>query len=182
LARFLNALVLALVMLSPTIASAASALDPQNTLIMDTTKGRVVIQLRPDLAPNHVARVKTLTKQGFYNGTPFHRVVQDFMAQGGDPTGTGMGGSPLPNLKAEFTNANFGRGAIGAARGDDPDSANSQFFICNKDCSFLNGQYTLWGQVVKGMDVVDQFKKAPDGVPIDDPDKIIKMQIAADAK
>jgi cyclophilin family peptidyl-prolyl cis-trans isomerase len=94
-------------MLSPAIASAASVLDPQNTLIMDTTKGRVVIQLRPDLAPNHVARVKTLTKQGFYNGTPFHRVVQDFMAQGGDPTGTGMGGSPLPDLKAEFTNANF---------------------------------------------------------------------------
>jgi peptidylprolyl isomerase len=177
----LTAFALTLTLMLPSLAIAAT-LDPQNTIIMDTTEGRVVIQLRPDLAPHHVARVKELTRQGFYNGTLFHRVVADFMAQGGDPTGTGAGGSPLPNLKAEFTSANFGRGAIGAARGDDPDSANSQFFICYRDCSFLNGQYTLWGQVVKGMDVVDKFKKAPDGVPIDNPDKIVKMQIAADAK
>lgn len=182
LSRLTTALALALLFCAPTLATAASALDPQNTLIMDTTKGRVVIQLRPDLAPNHVARVKTLTSQGFYNGTPFHRVIAGFMAQGGDPTGTGMGGSSLPDLKAEFSQANFGRGTVGAARGNDPNSANSQFFICYADCSFLNGQYTIWGQVVEGMENVDKFKKAPEGVPIDNPDKIVKMQIAADAK
>ena len=180
--KLLTALVVALVMVLPALATAAPALDPQNTLIMDTTKGRVIIRLRPDLAPNHVARVKELTKRGFYNGTPFHRVIADFMAQGGDPTGTGSGRSDLPNLKAEFTNTNFGRGTIGAARGNDPDSANAQFFICYADCSFLNGQYTVWGEVVQGMENVDKFAKAPEGVPIAHPDKIIKMQIAADAK
>jgi len=182
LPRLFTALALAFVLCAPTLATAASAPDPQNTLIMDTTKGQVVIQLRPDLAPNHVARVKTLTKEGFYDGTPFHRVIAGFMAQGGDPTGTGMGGSSLPNLKAEFSKANFGRGTVGAARGNDPNSANSQFFICYADCSFLNGQYTIWGQVVQGMENVDKFAKAPEGVPIAHPDKIVKMQIAADAK
>jgi peptidylprolyl isomerase len=178
----LTALVVALVMVLPALAVAAPKLDPQNTLIMDTTKGRVIIRLRPDLAPNHVARVKELTKRGFYDGTPFHRVIAGFMAQGGDPTGTGSGGSDLPNLKAEFTSTNFGRGTIGAARGNDPDSANSQFFICYADCSFLNGQYTVWGAVVQGMENVDKFAKAPEGVPIANPDRIVKMQIAADAK
>jgi peptidylprolyl isomerase len=180
-----TALALALALTAPSLATAASALDPQNTLIMDTTKGRVLIQLRPDLAPNHVARVKTLTKQGFYDGTPFHRVIPGFMAQGGDPTGTGRGGSKLPNLKAEFSNANFGRGTIGAARGNDPNSANSQFFICFKDCSFLNGQYTIWGQVVQGMENVDKLAAGDPNVndgQVAHPDKIIKMQIAADAK
>ena len=182
--RLFTALALALTLMLPTLAAAA-ALDPQNTLIMDTTKGKVVIQLRPDLAPNHVARVKTLTSQGFYDGTPFHRVIADFMAQGGDPTGTGMGGSKLPDLKAEFSNANFGRGAIGAARGEDPNSANSQFFICYRDCSFLNGQYTIWGQVVQGMENVDKLAKGDPNVndgQVANPDKIVKMQIAADAK
>ena len=182
--RLFTAFALALTLLTPTLAAAA-ALDPQNTLIMDTTKGRVVIQLRPDLAPNHVARVKTLTSQGFYDGTPFHRVIADFMAQGGDPTGTGMGGSKLPDLKAEFSNANFGRGAIGAARGENPNSANSQFFICYRDCSFLNGQYTIWGQVVQGMENVDKLAKGDPNIndgQVAKPDKIVKMQIAADAK
>ena len=181
----LTVLALALAVVVPGLSVAAPALDPQNTLIMDTTKGQVVIQLRPDLAPNHVARIKTLTSQGFYNGTPFHRVIPGFMAQGGDPTGTGRGGSSLPNLMAEFSQANFGRGTIGAARGDDPNSANSQFFICYKDCSFLNGQYTIWGQVVKGMNVVDKFAAGDPNVndgQVASPDKIIKMQIAADAK
>ena len=132
---------------------------------MELTDGRVVIKLRPDLAPNHVARIKELAREGFYDGTPFHRVIDGFMAQGGDPTGTGTGGSDLPDLKAEFTNANFGRGTIGVARTDDPDSANSQFFICSADARRLNGQYTVWGEVVDGMEFVDKIKKgrADDG-------------------
>jgi len=169
----------------PVVAHADPALDPQNTIYMDTTQGRVVIKLRPDLAPNHVKRIKELTKQGFYNGTPFHRVIAGFMAQGGDPTGTGRGDSSLPNLKAEFTNTNFARGVIGAARGNDPDSANSQFFICLADSSFLNGQYTVWGQVVQGMENVDKLKKGNPDVDdgqVANPDKIVKMQLAADAK
>ena len=117
----------------------AQELDPENTLLMQLDSGTVTIRLRPDLAPNHVARAKELARAGFYDGTPFHRVIDGFMAQGGDPTGTGTGGSDLPDLKAEFTNTNFGRGVIGAARTDDPDTANSQFFICFQDCSFLNG-------------------------------------------
>ena len=151
-------------------------------LILELKHGPVKIRLRDDLAPGHVTRIKTLAGQGFYDGVVFHRVIPGFMAQTGDPTGTGGGGSDLPNLKAEFSKANFGRGAVGAARGDDPNSANSQFFICYADCSFLNGQYTIWGQVVEGMENVDKFKKAPEGVTIDNPDKIVKMQIAADAK
>jgi len=123
--------------------------------------------------------VKKLARQGFYDGTPFHRVIEGFMAQGGDPTGTGTGDSDLPDLKAEFTNTNFGRGMIGAARTADPDSANSQFFICFQDCSFLNGQYTVWGEVVEGMDFVDQLKR---GEPPPNPDRLIKLQVATDAK
>jgi cyclophilin family peptidyl-prolyl cis-trans isomerase len=157
----------------------AADLDPENTLYMDIPYGRVVIKLRPDLAPNHVAQVKKLTRQGFYDGTPFHRVIEGFMAQGGDPTGTGMGGSKLPDLKAEFTNTPFVRGVIGAARSDDPDSANSQFFIMFAPAPNLNGQYTVWGEVVEGMDLVDKIKR---GEPPGNPDKIIKMQVAADAK
>jgi peptidylprolyl isomerase len=175
----LTALVAALFMLLPLAASAQPA-DPENTIYMDLPAGRVVIQLRPDLAPNHVARVKELTRQGFYDNTPFHRVIEGFMAQGGDPTGTGTGGSDLPDLKAEFTDTNFGRGTIGAARTNDPDTANSQFFICFQDCSFLNGQYTVWGEVVEGMEFVDALKKgdqASDGV-VTDPDRIVKMTLA----
>jgi peptidylprolyl isomerase len=165
-------------------ASRAATLDPENTLFMDLPAGRVVIKLRPDLAPNHVAQIKALARKGFYDGTPFHRVIAGFMAQGGDPTGTGKGGSDLPDLKAEFTNTPFKRGTIGMARTDDPDSANSQFFICFGDASGLNGQYTVWGEVVSGMEFVDALKKgdeADDGL-VDNPDKLIKLQVAADAK
>jgi len=162
----------------------APALDPENTLYMDLKDGRVVIRLRPDLAPKHVARVKELTRQGFYNGTPFHRVIDGFMAQGGDPTGTGTGGSKLPDLPAEFTNATkFLRGTVGAARTGNPNSANSQFYICFAPAPNLDGQYTIWGQVISGMEYVDKIKKGSggNGVVVG-PDKIIKMQVAADAK
>ena len=175
--KHVTAALTALFLLLPAIAQAAQ-LDPENTLIMKLPYGEVIIQLRPDLAPNHVERVKKLTRQGFYDGTPFHRVIEGFMAQGGDPTGTGTGGSDLPDLTAEHTNANFGRGAIGAARlPNDPDTANSQFFICFQDCSYLNGQYTLWGQVVKGMEYVDKLKR---GEPPQNPDRIIWMKVMAD--
>jgi cyclophilin family peptidyl-prolyl cis-trans isomerase len=157
--------------------AAAQELDPENTLLMQLDDGTVVIRLRPDLAPNHVARAKELARAGFYDGTPFHRVIDGFMAQGGDPTGTGTGGSDLPDLKAEFTNTNFGRGVIGAARTNDPNTANSQFFICFDDCSFLNGEYTVWGEVVEGMDLVDKIKR---GEPVQDPDRIVSVKVQAD--
>ena len=177
--RILAAIALVLLALAP-LPAAAQALDPENTLYMDIPAGRVVIKLRPDLAPNHVARVKELTRQGFYDGTPFHRVIPGFMAQGGDPTGTGTGGSDLPDLKAEFSKVPFTRGMIGAARSDDPNSANSQFFIMFADAPHLNGQYTIWGEVVQGMEFVDKIKTA--ATPVANPDRIIKMQVAADAK
>jgi cyclophilin family peptidyl-prolyl cis-trans isomerase len=158
--------------------SGAAAADPENTLYMDLASGRVTIDLRPDLAPKHVARIKELTRQGFYNGVVFHRVIEGFMAQTGDPTGTGRGGSGQ-KLDAEFSNANYGRGTVGMARAQSPNSADSQFFICFKDCSFLNGQYTVWGQVSDGMELVDGIKR---GEPPRDPDQIVKMQVAADAK
>jgi peptidylprolyl isomerase len=159
--------------------SGAAAADPENTLYMDLESGRVTIELRPDLAPKHVARIKELAREGFYDGIVFHRVIEGFMAQSGDPTGTGRGGSDKPDLPAEFSDANYGRGTIGMARTQNPNSANSQFFICFKDCSFLNGQYTVWGQVTDGMDLVDGIKR---GEPPRDPDHIVKMQVAADAK
>ncbi len=166
------------------VATAQPALDPENTLYMDLTYGRVVIQLRPDLAPHHVERAKTLARQGFYDGTPFHRVIDGFMAQGGDPTGTGTGGSKLPDLKAEFTNAaHFLRGTVGAARTSDPDTANSQFFICFAPAPFLDGQYTIWGQVVSGMEFVDKLKKgAGSSGSVSNPDKIVHMRVMADVK
>ena len=149
-------------------------------LILETTKGPVTIAFRPDLAPGHVARIKELVSQGFYNGVPFHRVIEGFMAQTGDPTGTGMGGSFLDDLRAEFTrNESFTRGALGMARSQSPNSANSQFFIVFDDASFLDGQYTLFGRVVEGMEYVDNIKR---GEPPSDPDRIVKMQVAADAK
>jgi peptidylprolyl isomerase len=153
--------------------------DPQNTLNLELTTGKVVIRLRPDLAPNHVARVKELTRKGFYDGTVFHRVIDGFMAQGGDPTGTGMGGSDLPPLKAEFTKTPFVRGVVAAARTSDPNSANSQFFIMFTRYPSLDGKYTVWGEVVSGMENVDKIKR---GEPVKNPDKIIKATIAADAK
>ena len=161
-----------------TATANAADMDPENTLYLDLKDGRVTIKLLPELAPNHVARVKELTREGFYNGLVFHRVIDGFMAQTGDPTGTGTSGSDKPDLKAEFSDYNFGRGTIGAARTSDPDSANSQWFICFEDCSFLNGQYTVWGQVTSGMEAVDKIKR---GEPPSDPDKIIKLQVAADA-
>jgi peptidylprolyl isomerase len=159
-------------------------LDPENTLYMDLKDGRVVIELLPDLAPKHVARVKELVRQGFYDGTPFHRVIDGFMAQGGDPTGTGSGGSKLPNLPAEFTRkAHFLRGTVGAARTQDPNSANSQFYICFAPAPFLDGQYTIWGRVVSGMEYVDHIKKGSGSSgSVQNPDKIVRMQVAADAK
>jgi peptidylprolyl isomerase len=169
----------AALLLALSAAAFAQDLDPQNTVYMDIPAGRVVIKLRPDLAPNHVARVKELMKQHFYDGTPFHRVIPGFMAQGGDPKGDGTGGSDLPDLKAEFSKVPFTRGKIGAARTNDPDSANSQFFIMFADAPWLNGQYTIWGEVVQGMEFVDKIKK---GEPVQNPDRIIKMQLAADAK
>jgi len=165
-------------------AEAQGQLDPENTLYMDLKDGRVTIQLRPDLAPKHVERIKILVREGFYNGTPFHRVIEGFMAQGGDPTGTGTGGSKYPNLAAEFTNqAKFLRGTVGAARAMDPNSANSQFYIMFAPASHLDGQYTIWGRVVSGMEFVDKIKRGAGGNGVvSGPDRIVKMQVAADAK
>ncbi len=154
--------------------------DPQNTLLLDTKHGRVVIKLRNDLAPQHAERLKTLTREGFYNNVPFHRVIANFMAQTGDGgKGDGTGGSKYPNLPPEFTQTPFKRGTVGMARASAPNSANSQFFIMYGDGSFLNGQYTVIGEVLSGMDAVDKIKK---GEPVPDPDRIVKMQVAADAK
>ncbi|HUD50573.1 peptidylprolyl isomerase [Parvibaculum sp.] len=161
-------------------AAPAPKLDPENTIYLDLKDGRVVIQLLPNVAPKTVERIKTLTRQGFYNGLTFHRVIDGFMAQTGDPTGTGMGGSKLPDVPAEFSQSeSFTRGALGMARSQDPDSGNSQFFICFDDSTFLDGQYTLFGRVVEGMDNVDYIKR---GEPPSNPDKIIRMQVAADVK
>jgi len=165
-------------------ADAQPKLDPENTLYFELKDGRVVIQLLPELAPKHVERVKTLARQGFYDNIVFHRVIEGFMAQGGDPTGTGTGGSPLPNLPAEFTNkAHFLRGTVGAARSASPDSANSQFYIMFAPAPHLDGQYTIWGRVVQGMEVVDKIKRgAPGSGSVQNPDKILPARIAADVK
>ena len=163
------------------IGENAMADDPKNTIYLDLEDGRVVIELRPDLAPNHVERIKELTREGFYDGVVFHRVIDGFMAQTGDPTGTGMGGSDKPDLEAEFSDEPHVRGTLSMARTSDPDSANSQFFIVFKDASHLNGQYTVWGSVVDGMEYVDKIKRGDgrNGM-VDDPDKIIRMRVAAD--
>jgi len=159
------------------------ALDPENTLHLHLKDGLVVIQLLPEVAPGHVAQIKALAREGFYDGIVFHRVIEGFMAQTGDPTGTGMGGSEKPNLKAEFNATPHGRGTVSMARSSSPNSANSQFFICFADAGFLDGQYTAWGQVVEGMEFVDKIKMGDkrDNGSVTDPDKIIRMQIAADA-
>ena len=161
---------------TPRLSLAADPLD--NVLLLDLKDGRVTILLRPDLAPKHVERVKKLTREGFYDGIVFHRVIPGFMAQTGDPLGTGEGGSKYADLPAEFTPTAFERGTIGAARSNDPNSANSQFFIDFAPAPFLNGKYTIWGQVIDGMDAVD---KITPGEPPSNPDKIVKMQVAADA-
>jgi peptidylprolyl isomerase len=151
----------------------------EETLVLELKDGPVVIRLRPDLAPNHIERLKTLAKKGFYDGVVFHRVIDGFMAQTGDPTGTGTGGSDLPDLKAEFTNkAKFARGTVGMARSADPNSANSQFFIMFAEGPWLDGQYTIVGEVEKGMDVVDKIKKGTgDGGTVSDPDKIVRATV-----
>jgi peptidylprolyl isomerase len=173
----------ALAMLALASASIAFAADPENTLYLDLKDGRVVIELRPDLAPKHVARIKELTRKKFYDGLVFHRVIEGFMAQTGDPQGDGTGGSGQ-KLPAEFSGEPFERGTAGMARARDPNSADSQFFICFAPAPFLNGQYTVWGKVTKGMEFVDQIKKgdrAANGL-VHGPDRIVRMQVAADVK
>ena len=156
----------------------ADITDPENTLIIETTQGRVVIALRPDLAPNHVARIKQLAREGFYDGIAFHRVIDGFMAQTGCPHGTGTGGSTYPNLKAEFDAEPHVRGVCSMARAASPDSANSQFFICFDDATFLDRKYMVWGQVIEGMENVDKIKR---GEPGQNPDKRVSVKGAADA-
>jgi peptidylprolyl isomerase len=168
------------VILAMSVAStSASGRDLENTLYMELECGRVVIELRPDIAPQHVDRIKELTREGFYDGIVFHRVIPGFMAQSGDPTGTGRGGSEKPDLPAEFSEEPFERGTLGMARTMDPNSANSQFFINYARTPHLDGQYTVWGEVVEGMECVDQIAK---GEPPSNPDQIVKMQVAADAE
>ena len=150
--------------------------DPENTLILETTKGAVTIAMKPELAPNHVARIKELVRKGFYNDVPFHRVIDGFMAQTGCPRGDGTGGSGQ-KLKAEFNPAKHGRGTVSMARAASPDSGDSQFFICFADAPWLDRQYTAWGEVTAGMENVDKIKR---GEPVKDPDKIVKARIAAD--
>jgi peptidylprolyl isomerase len=178
--RFLS-LVAALFVIAPALAQPLPAnLDKDNALVIDTTKGRVIVKLRPDLAPKHVERIKQLARDGYYNNVPFHRVIDGFMAQTGDGEKfNGTGGSKYPNLKAEFTSTEFKRGVVGMARASSPDSANSQFFIMFADGPFLNGKYTVVGEVVSGMQVVDKMKR---GEPVSDPDKMVKVQVAADIK
>ena len=154
-------------------------MDPENTLLIDTETGRVTIRLRPDLAPQHVDRIKELAREGFYDGVAFHRVIPGFMAQGGCPNGTGTGGSSKPNLPAEFSREPHVRGVCSMARTSNPNSANSQFFICFDDATFLDGQYTVWGEVTGGMEHIDAL---PKGEPPRTPGKIVSMKVAADAR
>jgi len=174
---------IALLALGLALALPARAADPENTLFLDLRDGRVVIELRPDLAPRHVARIKELARQNFYDGLAFHRVIAGFMAQTGDPKGNGTGGSGT-KLKAEFSREKHVRGTVSMARASDPDSGDSQFFICFAPSPFLDGQYTIWGRVTEGMEFVDKIKKGDrnDNGRVDSPDKIVKMRVAADVK
>lgn len=162
---------------------AAPRYDSDNVLFIDTKYGRVIIELFPQLAPKHVERIKTLARRGFYDGVVFHRVIDGFMAQTGDPTGTGTGGSDLTDLKAEFSDEPHVRGTVSMARAANPNSANSQFFIVTKDSRFLDGQYTVFGRVVEGMEFVDKLQKGfgPNGM-VQNPDKMIKVRIARDVR
>ncbi|HKA79060.1 MAG TPA: peptidylprolyl isomerase [Xanthobacteraceae bacterium] len=176
------AFLIAFVCVMPVLAAPVPAgLDPQNTVFLETKYGRVIIRLRPDLAPKHVERIKTLAREHYYDNVPFHRVIAGFMAQTGDgQKGDGTGGSKYPDLPAEFSSVPFKRGVVGMARkGGNNNSANSQFFIMYADGSFLNGQYTVVGEVLSGMDAVDKIKK---GEPVPDPDRMTRVQVAADAK
>jgi peptidylprolyl isomerase len=171
---------------APAVAPLPAGLDKANAIVIDTGKGRIIVKLRPDLAPQHAERIKLLARDGYYNNVPFHRVMDGFMAQTGDGKNfNGTGGSKYPNLPAEFSKVPFTRGVVGMARTSDPNSANSQFFIMFADGSSLNGQYTVIGNVVAGMDVVDKLKKSPPGSAsgaVTDPDKMIKVQVASDIK
>ena len=175
------ALVAALVCAVPAVAQPLPAnLDKANAIVIDTTKGRIVIKLRTDLAPQHAERIKLLAREGYYNNVPFHRVIEGFMSQTGDGKNfNGTGGSKYPNLAAEFSNVPFKRGIVGMARAASNDSANSQFFIMFAEGASLNGKYTVIGEVVSGMDVVDKIKR---GEPVADPDKMVKVQVASDVK
>jgi peptidylprolyl isomerase len=175
------AVVFAIMCAAPVVAETLPpSLDPQNTLYLDTAHGRIIIKLRNDIAPHHAERLKLLAREHFYDNVPFHRVIDGFMAQTGDGQhGDGTGGSKYPDLKAEFSNVPFKRGTVGMARTSKPNSANSQFFIMFADGSFLNGQYTVIGEVVRGMEVVDKLKR---GEPPANPDRILHMQVAADVK
>ena len=182
------ALVAALICAAPAIAQPLPAnLDKQNAIVIDTTQGRIIVKLRTDLAPKHAERIKQLAREGFYNNVPFHRVMDGFMAQTGDGQNfNGTGGSKYPNLKQEFSSVPFKRGIVGMARrGDSVDTANSQFFFMFGDAPSLDGQYTVIGEVVSGMDVIDKLKKAPPGSQggtVTDPDKMVKVQVASDIK
>ena len=175
------AFVVALICAAPAIAQPLPAnLDKANAIVIDTTKGRIVIKLRTDLAPQHAERIKQLAREGYYNNVPFHRVIEGFMAQTGDGKNfNGTGGSKYPNLAAEFSNVPFKRGIVGMARAASVDSANSQFFIMFAEGASLNGKYTVIGEVASGMDVVDKIKR---GEPVADPDKMVKVQVASDVK
>ena len=166
------------------VSAVRAAEDADNTVILATKHGKVVIRLRPDWAPKHVAQIETLVKRKFYDGIVFHRVIPGFMAQTGDPTGTGAGKSDLPDIPAEFNKTHFARGIVGMARSSDPDSANSQFFITTADAGFLDGQYTAFGEVVSGMDVVDKIKAGTqeNNGQVTNPDKIVTMRMAPEAK
>ncbi|MBR1328951.1 cyclophilin family peptidyl-prolyl cis-trans isomerase [Bradyrhizobium ottawaense] len=182
------AVLAALLFAVPAVAQQLPAnLDKANAIVIDTTKGRIVIKLRTDIAPQHAERIKQLAREGYYNNVPFHRVIDGFMAQTGDGQNfNGTGGSKYPNLKQEFSKVHFARGIVGMARrGDSVDSANSQFFIMFADGGSLDNQYTVIGEVVQGMDVVDKLKKAPPGSAggaVTDPDKMVKVQVASDIK
>ncbi len=183
--RTLIASLVATPVLGMTMSESATAqTDLENTVYLDLKDGRVVIQLLPEIAPKHVARVKELCRKGFYDGIVFHRVIEGFMAQGGDPTGTGTGGSGMGNVPAEFTRSrHFLRGTVGAARSSSPDSADSQFFIMFAPAPNLDGQYTIWGQVISGMEFVDRIKRGSGSSgTVSGPDKIIHMRVAADVK
>ena len=183
LIAFLFAAFLGVQPMTEVSAAPVQGLDPENTIYLDLPAGRVVIKLRPDLAPGHVARIKELTRQGFYNGLNFHRVIPDFMAQTGDPRGDGTGGSGK-KLKAEFSQERHVRGTVSMARANDPNSGDSQFFICFAPAPYLDGQYTIWGEVTSGMEFVDKIKPGSkyDNGRVDDPTKIVKMQVATDVK
>lgn len=173
----------ALLLTAPGAALAQTAGDPENTLVLELKSGKVLIKLLPDLAPKHVERIKTLVREGFYDGVVWHRVMEGFMAQTGDPTGTGRGGSELPDLEAEFSNAAFERGIVGMARTSDPDSANSQWFVMFDRAPNLDRNYTIWGRVIEGMEHIDAIKKAPTGSrsgAVENPDKILSLKVLAD--